>query len=337
VSHANATLTPAGRLRLARLVVDEGWPCARAAERFSVGTTTARRWAERYRELGEAGMGDRSSRPHRCPNRLHARAERRIVNLRVTRRWGPARIAYHLGLNPSTVYRVLLRYRCPPLRWTDPATGTRTKTSSREKNRYEHAAPGDLVHVDIKKLGRIPDGGGWHMLGRGSKQDKRSHSAADRAARAGARPSRGYVYLHHAVDDHSRLAYSEILTDERKETAAAFWERARAFFAEHGITVKAVLTDNGSCYRSRLWAKTLGKPVKHRRTRPYRPQTNGKVERFNRTLLEEWAYACLYLSEADRAATYPAWLHHYNHHRPRTSLKGKSPIDRVPNLRGQNT
>ncbi|HEX3222089.1 MAG TPA: IS481 family transposase [Nocardioides sp.] len=337
MSHANATLTPAGRLRLAKLVVDKRWSYARAAERFSVGVTTARRWADRYRELGKAGMVDRSSRPRRSPNQLPQRIEHRIVKLRVSRRWGPARIAYHLRLNPSTVHQVLVRYRCPRLKWTDPATGTRIKTSSRDKNRYEHATAGDLVHVDIKKLGRIPDGGGWRVFGRGSQQDKRSGTAKDRAARAGAPPSRGYVYLHHAVDDHSRLAYSEILTDERKETAAAFWKRARAFFATHGITVKAVLTDNGSCYRSRLWAKTLGKRVKHRRTRPYRPQTNGKVERFNRTLLEEWAYARSYTSEADRAAAYPVWLHHYNHHRGHTSLNGKSPIDRVPNLPGQNT
>jgi transposase InsO family protein len=337
VSHANATLTPAGRLRLAKLIVDQGWSYARAAERFSVSITTARRWAVRYRAMGKAGMVDRSSRPHRCPNQLPQRTERRIVKLRVTRRWGPARIAYHLGLNPSTVHQVLVRYRCPRLKWTDPATGTRIKTSSRDKNRYEHAAPGDLVHVDIKKLGRIPDGGGWRIFGRGSAQDQRSGASRDRAARAGASPSRGYAYLHHAVDDHSRLAYSEILCDERKETAAAFWKRARAFFAAHGITVKAVLTDNGACYRSRLWAKTLGRRVKHRRTRPYRPQTNGKVERFNRTLLEEWAYACAYLSDAERAAAYPAWLHHYNHHRGHTSLKGKSPIDRAPNLPGQNT
>jgi transposase InsO family protein len=337
VSHANATLTPAGRLRLAQLIVDQGWPYARAAERFSVGTTTARRWATRYRELGKAGMVDRSSRPHHCPNQLPQRTERRIVKLRVTRRWGPARIAYRLGLNPSTVHQVLVRYRCPRLKWTDPATGTRIKTSSREKNRYEHAAPGDLVHVDIKKLGKIPDGGGWRFHGRGSAQDRRAATHRDRAARAGATPSRGYVYLHHAVDDHSRLAYSEILADERKETAAEFWNRAKEFFDSHGITIKAVLTDNGSCYRSRLWAKTLGEQVKHRRTRPYRPQTNGKVERFNRTLLEEWAYFCSYASETDRAETYPTWLHHYNHHRGHTSLKGKSPIDRVPNLPGQNS
>jgi transposase InsO family protein len=337
MSHANATLTPAGRLRLARLIVDQLWSYARAAERFSVSITTARRWAGRYREAGKAGMVDRSSRPRRSPSRLPQRTERRIVKLRVTRRWGPARIAYHLGLNPSTVHQVLRRYRCPLLKWTDPATGTRIKTSSREKNRYEHAAPGDLVHVDIKKLGKIPDGGGWRVFGRGSAQDRRAGAAADRAARAGASASRGYAYLHHAVDDHSRLAYSEILGDERKESAAAFWQRASAFFAAHDITIKAVLTDNGSCYRSHLWAKTLGKQVKHRRTRPYRPQTNGKVERFNRTLLEEWAYADVYLSEADRAAAYPTWLHHYNHHRGHTSLNGKSPIDRVPNLPGQNT
>ena len=280
---------------------------------------------------------DRSSRPHHSPNQLPRRTEQRIVKLRVTRRWGPARIAYHLNQNPSTVHQVLRRYGCPRLKWTDPATGTRIKTSSRDKHRYEHAAAGDLVHVDIKKLGRIPEGGGWRMFGRGSAQDKRAGAATDRAGRNGASPSRGYAYLHHAVDDHSRLAYSEILDDERKETAAAFWNRARKFFAAHGITVKAVLTDNGPCYRSRLWAKTLGTGVKHRRTRPYRPQTNGKVERFNRTLLEEWAYAATYTSETARAATYPGWLHHYNHHRGHTSLKGKSLIDRVPNLPGQNS
>jgi transposase InsO family protein len=247
------------------------------------------------------------------------------VKLRVTRRWGPARIAYHLGLNPSTVHKVLQRYRCPRLKWTDPATGTRIKTSSRDKRRYEHAAAGDLVHIDVKKLGRIPDGGGWRFRGHTVGRQNKTRKPA------------GYAYLHHAVDDHSRLAYSEILADEKKETAVAFWRRARAWFARHGITIRAVLTDNGNAYRSRLWTKALGKRVKHRRTRPYRPQTNGKVERFNRTLLEEWAYAEEYRSDAERAAAYPIWLHHYNHHRGHTALKGKSPADRVPNLPGQNT
>ena len=173
-------------------------------------------------------MGDRSSRPHRCPHQLDRRTERRILGLRVSRRWGPARIAYHLGLNPSTVHKVLRRYRCPRLKWTDPATGTRIKPRhAPTSHHYVHDAPGDLVHVDIKKLGRIPDGGGWRVHGRGSAQD-RPRQVARNGPPAPAHRLRGYAYLHHAVDDHSRLAYSEIHADERKETAVAFWRRARA-------------------------------------------------------------------------------------------------------------
>jgi transposase InsO family protein len=327
--HANAVLTPIGRLKLAEHVVDQGWTLARAAEKFSVSITTARRWAQRYRahpDLGLAAMLDRPSRPRRNPTQLPQRVERRILGLRVSRRWGPARIAYRLGLHVSTVHRVLTRYRCPRLKWTDPATGTRIKTSRADKRSYVRAAPGDLIHVDVKKLGRIPAGGGHRFVGR---QAGRKNS--------GTRGT-GYAYLHHAVDDHSRLVYSEILTDERKQTAVGFWARAQAFFAAHGVTVRAVMTDNGSAYKSKLWAHTLAAAgIRHVRTRPYRPQTNGKAERFNRTLLEEWAYALEYRSEADREAAYPAWLHTYNHHRGHTALAGKSPIDLVPNLPGQNT
>ncbi|MGW1138573.1 IS481 family transposase, partial [Streptomyces zhihengii] len=182
--------------------------------------------------------------------------------------------------------------------------------------------PGELVHVDIKKLGNIPDGGGHKVLGR----------AAGRRTRKNA----GYSYLHTAVDDHSRLAYSEIHPDERKETATAFWTRAEKFFAGAGITVERVLTDNGSCYRSRDWRDALAAAgITHKRTRPYRPQTNGKVERFNRTLLDEWAYARPYRSEQARRDAFPDWLHFYNHHRGHTALAGNPPASRVPNLTGQ--
>ena len=323
VSHRNAPLSPTGRLRLARCIVDDGWPLRRAADRYQVSVTTAQRWAGRYRTHGNDGMQDRSSRPRHCPQQLPVRTERRILGLRVSRRWGPARIAYRLRLNPATVHKVLTRYQAPPLAWTDPATGARLRAKPKPQ-RYEHEAPGELVHVDVKKLGRIPDGGGHRVHGR----------AKGNRIKKSAKP--GTAYIHNAVDDHSRLAYCEILADERKETASAFWKRADAYFASCGITVKRVLTDNGSAYRSKVFADALGE-VAHKRTRPYRPQTNGKVERFNRTLEQEWAYARPYTSEAERAAAFPEFLHTYNHHRGHTALKGASPADRVPNLRGQNT
>jgi transposase InsO family protein len=319
VSHANALLTARGRLALARCVVEDGWPLRRAAERFQVSPTTAARWAGRYRQFGTAGMTDRSSRPHYSPRRTPTRTERRIIKVRVLRRWGPARIGYLLGLPPSTVHQVLTRFGLARLRWLDRATG-------RVVRRYERDAPGDLIHVDIKKLGRIPDGGGHRVHGR----------ASGMRIRGASRP--GYAYLHNAVDDHSRLAYTEILADERKETATAFWVRAHAYFASCGITVTRVLTDNGSCYRSRDFASALAtNKIVHKRTRPYRPQTNGKVERFNRTLLEEWAYARPYQSESERVAAFADWLHSYNHHRGHTALAGKPPASRVTNLSGQNS
>lgn len=322
MTHVNAPLTPTGRLRLARCIVEDGWLPARAAERFGVSLTTARRWSARYRELGTAGMSDRSSRPRHSPRQTSRRLERRVVGLRVARRWGPAKIAYHLGMHPSTVHKILSRYGCVRLAFTDPATGARVRASTRQVHRFEHPAPGDLIHVDIKKLGRIPDGGGHKVHGR---------PTGKRNSRRGT----GYWYIHNAIDDHSRLAYSELLEDEKKETAASFWERAAAYFASAGITVRRVLTDNGPCYRSNAFAGALGEQITHKRTRPYRPQTNGKVERYNRTMLEEWAYATAYLNEAERAKEFPDFLHRYNHHRGHTALRGATPADRVPNLRGQ--
>ncbi|MFD8308911.1 IS481 family transposase [Streptomyces sp. NPDC059690] len=315
--HRNAPLTETGRLRLARCVVEDGWPLRRAAERFQVSPTTAARWAGRYRQFGEAGMADRSSRPRHSPRRTPTRTERRIIKVRVLRRWGPARIAHLLHLTPSTVHRVLTRYRLARLTHLDRATG-------RVIRRYERDKPGELIHVDIKKLGNIPDGGGHKVLGRPAGRKNRANA--------------GYSYLHTAVDDHSRLAYSEIHPDEKKQTATAFWTRAHAFFTQAGITVERVLTDNGSCYRSRHWHDVLtAAGIAHKRTRPYRPQTNGKVERFNRTLLDEWAYARPYRTEAERRDAFPPWLHTYNHHRGHTALKGQPPATRVPNLTGQYT
>jgi transposase InsO family protein len=325
MSHRNAPLSALGRLRLARCVVDEGWPLRRAAERFQVAVATAKRWADRYRLYGEAGMLDRSSRPRHSPRRTPTRTERRIIKVRLRRRWGPARIGGLLGLAPSTVHRVLVRYGLARLAHLDRATG-------RVVRRYEHPTPGDLVHVDIKKLGNIPDQGGHRFTDRATANQHRKATTTARYQHG--KPRIGYSYLHNAVDDHSRLAYTEILPDERKETAVAFWRRAQAFFAAAGITVTRVLTDNGSAYKSQLWRDTLTTAgISHKRTRPYRPQTNGKVERFNRTLLDEWAYTQPYLSEADRRAALPTWLHHYNHHRHHTAI-GAPPATRVPNLTG---
>jgi transposase InsO family protein len=332
VVHRNAPLTETGRLRLARCVVEDGWPLRRAAERFQVSPTTAARWAARYRQAGAAGMADRSSRPRTSPARTPRRTERRIVGLRVTARLGPARIAWRLGLAPSTVHAVLARYRCPRLAHLDRATGVPVR-------RYERDRPGELVHVDVKKLGNIPDGGGWRAVGKTrGKRNRQAHRDPARRRTAAGQPNLGYSCLHTALDDHSRLAYTEILPDERKETAAAFLARAAAWYAAAGITIERVLSDNGSCYQSRLWAATcenLG--IAHKRTRPYRPQTNGKVERFHRTLADEWAYARPYTTETQRRAALDPWLHTYNHHRGHTALKGLPPASRVPNLPGYNS
>jgi transposase InsO family protein len=330
VVHRNAPLSETGRLRLARCVVEDEWPLRRAAERFQVSHTTAARWAARYRQAGAAGMADRSSRPHASPARTARRTERRIVGLRVSRRLGPARIGFRLGLAPSTVHAVLARYGCPRLAHLDRATGVPVR-------RYERSRPGELVHVDVKKLGNIPDGGGWRVLGKArGKHNHQAHRNSSGRTRH-YHPVLGYGYLHTALDDYSRLAYTEILPDETKNTAAAFLARAAAWYTAAGITIERVLSDNGSCYRSRDWAAACANlGITPKRTRPYRPQTNGKVERYHRTLADEWAYARPYHSETERRAALDPWLHTYNHHRGHTALKGQPPASRVTNLSGQN-
>jgi len=317
MAHANARLTPAGRLILVgRIAAHPRRPIAHIAHEMGISRTTAYRWWTRYQQLGEAGLVDRPSIPLRSPRRTTAQLEERILRLRQHERLGPARIAARLGVPASTVHRVLVRHRMNRLAWLDRPTG-------RPIRRYEHDRPGDLVHLDVKKLGRIPAGGGHRVQGR----------AAGTVNRRADRSSGGYDYLHAAVDDHSRLAYVEVLGDERAQTCARFWRRAHHWFALHGITVTSVLTDNGVGYRSRLFRTALADGgVRHRRTRPYRPQTNGKVERFNRTLLEEWAYRRLYRSNAARHRALQPWVHRYNHHRAHTALGGRPPVSRVTNL-----
>jgi transposase InsO family protein len=326
VPHRNAPLSELGRLRLARCIVEQGWPMARAAERFQVSRTTAQRWASRYRQLGPVGMADRSSRPHHCPRRTPTPLVRKVVHLRLRQRLGPAQIAPRVGLAPSTVHQILVRCRINRLAHLDRATATPVR-------RYEHPHPGALVHIDIKKLGNIPAGGGHRFLGRAAGN---RNSQADRSSGRIGRyrdPLIGHGYIHAAIDDHSRLAYAEVCPDETRHTATGFLTRAHAWFAARGITIHQVLTDNGSYSRSHQWRQTcqqLG--IIPKRTRAYRPQTNGKVERFNRTLLDGWAYRRLYASEAARRAAFRPWLHWYNHHRPHTALGGRPPISRITNL-----
>jgi transposase InsO family protein len=317
--HRNARLTHWGRQELVRRI-EAGTPIAHVAIEMNVSRPTAGKWWGRYlADPGGRWWVDRSSRPRRCPNQTRRKVEKRILSLRRNRKMGPARISGVVGVPASTVHRVLVRNDCSRLAWMD-------RPSGRVIRRYEHDRPGDLVHIDIKKLGKIPPGGGWRAHGRGT---------AMRSART-KRPNRiGYSYIHTAVDDHSRVAYSEIHDDEKAVTAIGFMRRARIWFALRGVDIVAVLTDNGACYTSRLFrAELADSSIKHRRTRPYRPQTNGKVERFNRTLLDEWAYARTYRSENQRRRALDKWLHTYNHHRCHTAIGGQPPITRVNNLPG---
>jgi transposase InsO family protein len=296
--------------------IEAGAPVAHVAAAMGISRQCAHKWWRRYLDHGPGGLVDRSSRPRSCPRRTPERLEARILILR-RQGLGPERIGARLNLASSTVHQVLARHGLGRLDRIDRASG-------RVIRRYERARPGELVHLDIKKLGRIPAGGGWRSRGRA-------------AARPGKHRRRvGYAYIHSAIDDHSRLAYSEVLADEKGATAAGFWRRAEAWFRAHGVVVERVLTDNAFCYRGRLFnAAPAEHRIAHRYCRPYRPQTNGKAERFNRTLLDEWAYVRTYLRDSDRTRALARWLHMYNHHRPHSSLGGQPPISRVTNVPGQ--
>ena len=330
--HANAALTPRARLRLARLIVEDGWTAAAAAEMFMVSPVTARKWAARYRDEGPGGMIDRSSRPRSCPHRTSEQVKRQIVRLRWRRRLGPVQIGGQLGLAPSTVHAVLVRCRLNRLSHIDRVTGEPIR-------RYEHPHPGSLIHVDVTKFGQIPDGGGHRFVGRQQGKQNRRVTAARTGERDHHRgPHLGTAFLHTVIDDHSRVAYVEICADERAATAIGVLQRAVAWFAERGVTVERVLSDNGSCYRAHAWAQTcatLG--ITPKRTRPYRPQTNGKIERFHRTLADGWAYAKFYSSETERRSALPAWIHSYNHHRAHSAIGGQPPIARLNNLPGHHS
>ena len=332
-THANAALTARARLKLARLIVDQGWSPARAAERYDVSWRTAKKWADRYRDEGVVGMIDRSSAPHHQPNRTPTPVVRKIVHLRWKQRLGPVEIGDRLAIPSSTVHAVLVRCRLNRLTHIDRATGEPIR-------RYEHDRPGDLIHVDVKKLGKVPDGGGWRYVGRqqGEKNRAATSLRTGRPKSKYRQPLVGTCYLHTVIDDHSRVAYVEAREDETKETATDVLKNAVTWFAERGVTVRRVLSDNGSCYKSSLWHETcadLG--IVPKKTRPYRPQTNGKIERFHRTLAEGWAFKKFYNSESARLAALPAWVHVYNHHRPHSAIGKLPPITRLDNLAGHHS
>lgn len=291
MSHANAALTPRARLRLAQLVVEKGWTYAAAAKMFMVSARTAKKWADRFRAEGAAGMVDRSSRPHGSPTKTVPALMRQIVNMRWRLRLGPVQIGGRLGVPASTVHAVLIRCRINRLSYIDRVTGELLR-------RYEHAYPGSLIHVDVTKFANIPDGGGHKFV---SRQQSRRNAIATgyRTGERGDpatnyRPRIGKAFVHTVIDDHSRVAYAEIQPDEKAVTATGVLQRAVAWFAERGVTVERVLSDNGPAYTSFAWRDACAElNITHKRTRPYRPQTNGKIERFHRTLGDGWAYARL--------------------------------------------
>ena len=320
MAHRNARLTEFGRLVLVQRIIEMGWSPAKAAEAMQVSRATAYKWVRRYRVEGEVGLCDRSSRPNRCPHALRARQVERVLKARRRRREGPHQLAAQLGMPRSTIYGVLRRHGMSRLSHVDRPTGVPIR-------RYQMERPGELVHIDVKKLGKIPAGGGHRMLGRTTEARRIRFKGG----------GRGYDFIHSAVDDCTRIAFSQILSDERGETCARFLLDAGAFFAEKGITIERVMTDEAKNYtRSKVFKEACAAiGCRHITTGPYRPRINGKVERFNRTLIWEWAYKRLYLSNAQRRRAFPRWLDHYNRRRPHSALGGVAPMSfLVNNVRG---
>lgn len=321
MSHANARTNLFAR----RLIVERvaaGWPPAHVAEQLGISRSTVYKWLRRYAEDGEAALADRSSRPIRMPRRTPERVERKVLAARRRRKRGAVVLAAELGLNPSTVGRILARHDVPHLSAIDPITGKALRCSRRSPNRYEHPIPGAMVHIDVKKLGRIPAGGGWRLHGRDAEI-----SVANRH-----KPTPiGYDYIHTAIDDHTRLAYSEVLPDEKDPTSAGFLHRAMTWFAAHGVRVHRILTDNALVYRrGTQWAQTCSTwELTRRFIKPGCPWTNGKAERFNRTLLTEWAYARPWTSNRQRTRGLDQFIHRYNTQRGHSALGGRPPISRL--------
>src|SRR5215213_10117688 len=319
MSHRNARLTPHGRLLLVQRVAS-GRPVAHVAKELGVSRQCAHRWVARHATEGVAGLQDRSSRPHRTPTRTGPVVEGQVIALREAER-RPDWLAVELGVPARTVSRILRRHQLPYLADCDPLTGQLIRSSKQTACRYQRDRPGELVHMDVKKIGMIPDGGGWRAHGRPATEAEKIR-----------RPKIGYDYVHSLVDDHSRLAYSEILTDEIGTTCAAFLLRAAGYFAAHGIPrIERLITDNARAYRHSTAAKQavgqLG--AQHKFIKPHCPWQNGKVERFNRTLQIEWAYRQVFLSNPDRAAALAPWLDFYNTRRRHTALGGLPPTSRL--------
>jgi len=321
VPHRNARLNFRGRQLLVERIRGHGWAVAHAAKAQGVSRQCAHRWVTRYDTQGEAGLHDRSSRPRSSPRRTSPGVEHRIVELRSQQRRGQDWIGPEVGVAPRTASRVLRRHRVPYLHECDPLTGELIRSSKATAVRYERERPGELVHMDVKKIGKIPPGGGWRAHGR-----QMGSTSAAKKARI------GYDYVHSLVDDRSRLAYSEILSDEKGPTCAAFLLRAAAHFAEHGIErIERVITDNHFSYRhsNDMSAAIQALGAKHKFIRPHCPWQNGKVERFNRTLQAEWAYRQVFLSNHARAEALAPWLEHYNTRRRHTALGGLPPVSRL--------